>query len=203
MDVTVVVATFGDPAWERLARERAVPSAEAQGVPVVHVHGDTLHDARNEAVDRASTEWVIHLDGDDELEAGFVDAMSGGSADVRAPSVRYVRDRLVPPASVPKVAGHRHDCTGDCLPFGNWLVVGSAVRRRMVIDVGGWRDLPMYEDWDLWVRCWQAGATVEAVPSAVYRAHVRRNSRNREPGRADRLEAHRVIARDLGLPVPA
>ena len=203
MDVTVVVATFGDPVWERLARERAVPSAEAQGVPVVHVHGTTLHDARNEAVDRASTEWVIHLDGDDELEAGFVDRMSGGSADVRAPSVRYVRDRLVPPASVPKVAGHRHDCTGDCLPFGNWLVVGSAVRRRMVIDVGGWRDLPMYEDWDLWVRCWQAGATVEAVPSAVYRAHVRRNSRNREPGRADRLEAHRIIARDLGLPVPA
>lgn len=203
MDVSVLVATFGDAEWSKLAAERAVPSAQALGVPVVHVHGDTLHDARNEAVERASTEWVVHLDGDDELERGFVDRIAAGSADLRAPAVRYVRNGFEPAPIVPKVAGHSHECGAECLPFGNWLVVGTAVRRQMVLDVGGWRDLPMYEDWDLWARCWQAGATAEAIPSAVYRAHVRRGSRNRGPGRAQRLAAHQLIARDLGLPVPA
>ena len=203
MDVTVLVATFGDPSWERLAWERAIPSAEALGVPVVHVHADTLHGARNDAVDRAGSEWVIHLDADDELERGFIDRISAGTADLRAPAVRYVKNGIVPMPIMPKVAGHTHGCGAECLPFGNWMVVGTAVRRQTVIDVGGWRDLPMYEDWDLWVRCWLAGATVEPVPSAVYRAHVRQESRNRGPGRADRLAAHQRIARDLGLPVPA
>ena len=201
--MSVLVATFGDAEWSKLAAERAVPSALALGVPVVHVHGDTLHDARNEAVERASTEWVVHLDGDDELERGFVDRIAAGSADLRAPAVRYVRNGFEPAPIVPKVAGHSHECGAECLPFGNWLVVGTAVRRQMVLDVGGWRDLPMYEDWDLWARCWQAGATAEAIPSAVYRAHVRRDSRNRGPGRAAKLAAHQLIARDLGLPVPA
>ena len=46
MEVTVVVATYGDRAWLDLALERAVPSAVALGVPVVQVHGRTLHEAR-------------------------------------------------------------------------------------------------------------------------------------------------------------
>jgi len=203
VDVTILVATYGGTEWAELASQRAIPSAEAQGAPVIHAHADTLHDARNDAVERASTEWVIHLDADDELERGFVDRIAAGSADLRAPAVRYVRNGFVRSPLMPKVAGHGHRCDGTCLPFGNWLVVGTAVRRQMVLDVGGWRDLPMYEDWDLWVRCWRAGATVEAIPQAVYRAHVRTDSRNRAPAPAARLAAHQLIARDLGLPVPA
>jgi hypothetical protein len=202
VDVTICVATYGEPRWSDLARSRAIPSAEQFGVPVVHVHGDTLHGARNAAVDQVDTEWVIHLDADDELEAGYTDTLAAGAADLRAPSVRYMKGRhghLI----MPKVAGHVHDCTADCLPWGNWLVVGTAVRAQMVRDVGGWRDFPWSEDWDLWVRCWHAGATVEAIPQAVYRAHVRRDSRNRAPDRSFKLSAHRAIAEANGLPVPA
>ena len=90
------------------------------------------------------------------------------------------------------VAGHRHDCTAECLPEGNWLVVGSLVRAQMVRDVGGWRDFTWSEDWDLWLRCWLAGATVEAIPDAIYRAYVRPNSRNRAPQHAERIAAHRA-----------
>ena len=136
MDVTIAVATFGDEAWSELARRRAIPSAAQFGVPVVHVHADTLHDARNQAVDRVETEWVVHLDADDELEIDYLDALDAGTADLRAPSVRYVADSF-PDPYVPKVAGHRHDCAAECLPEGNWLVVGSLVRAQMVRDVGG------------------------------------------------------------------
>lgn len=207
MDVTVAVATYGQRWWQRLAQSRAIPSAEALGVPVVHRHADTLHDARNGALAGVDTEWVIFLDADDELEPGYVAAMAAGTADVRAPSVRYVRSgprlaRNTVPARMPTVAGHGHACEAACLEWGNWLVVGAMVRAELVRKVGGWRDFPWSEDWDLWVRCWQAGASVEAVPAAVYRAHVRPGSRNRAPSREARLEAHRAIARANGLPVP-
>lgn len=202
MDVTVAIGTYGPDWWRRLAISRAVPSANALDVPVVHAHAATLHEARNAALAHVDTEWVIHLDADDELEPDYVEAMAGGTADVRAPSVRYVHgDRLQKPG-MPQVAGHTHRCKADCLMYGNWLVVGAAVRTELVREIGGWRDWPAYEDWDLWVRVWQEGATIEAIPQAVYRAHVRPDSRNRGASREIKLEAHRGIARANGLPVP-
>jgi len=195
LDVTVAVATFGDDGWRTLAEERAIPSAERLGVPVVHAHARTLHDARNEALAMVGTEWVCHLDADDELEPGYFDAMADGACDLRAPAVRYVTV-LGPDVQpkVPRVAGHDHDCTGECLDAGNWLVVGALARTELVRSVGGWRDWPIYEDWDLWLRCWRAGATVEAAPEAVYRAHVRPRSRNRGMPQAARMWWHQRIA---------
>lgn len=203
MDVTVVVATFGDRTWVDLAQARAIPSADALDVDVVHIHGATLHEARNAGLDLVTTEHVCFLDADDELELGYFRFMERGTADLLAPSVRYVRhDPNVEPR-VPRVAGHEHECTADCLPYGNWMVIGTVAPTALVVDVGGFRDFPAYEDWDLWVRCWQAGATVEAIPDAVYRAHVRADSRNRGPSHDVLIEVHREIARANALPVPA
>lgn len=199
MDVTVAVATFGEQSWLRLATERAVPSAQALGVPVVHAHADTLHDARNTALDMVDTEWVCHLDADDELDAGYFDAMATGTADVRAPSVVYVVGGRPQRPKMPKVAGHRHDCTADCLTEGNWLVVGSVARAELLRSVGGWRDFTWSEDWDVWLRCHLAGATFEPVPGAVYRAHARPDSRNRGADRATKLAAHHAILAANGL----
>lgn len=205
MDVSVAVATYGDAHWVSLAQTRAIPSAQALGVPVVHSHHpDALHHARNEALAQVHTEWVIHLDADDELEPGYVEAMATGSADVRAPAVRYIsRAGTASWPAVPHVAGHdHHDCEAVCLRQGNWLVVGAAVRADLVRWVGGWRDFCWSEDWDLWLRCHLTGATFEAVPDAIYRAHVRRDSRNRGQSRAAKLEAHRAIAAANGVESP-
>lgn len=191
MDLTVAVATFGSTDWAELAAERAVPSA--QGVPVVTAHGTSLAAARNAALSEVKTEWVVFLDADDQLEANYVDAMEAGTADLRAPAVRYVRNGSHPTPYVPRVAGHEHACEAECLRDGNWLVIGTAVRAQMLRDVGGWRDWPCYEDWDAFQRCWLAGATVEAIPEAVYRAHVRADSRNRAPAMADKNRVHHEI----------
>lgn len=204
MDVTVVVATCGADEWADLAHQRAIPSARALGVPVLHKHlpGGTVAQARNELVGLVGSEWVVHLDADDELAPGFVDAIARGTADVRAPAVQYIRPGWGPlKPRMPRVANHNHRCVGECLRQGNWLVVGAAVRTALVGRVGGWREWPMYEDWDLWLRCWLAGATVEAVPQAVYRAHVREDSRNRAPDAAARQAAHTAIYEaNFGVP---
>lgn len=194
MDVTVGVATFGDERWSDLATERAIPSAHAQGVSVVHCHRETLADARNAVVEATTTEHLIHLDADDELAAGYVEAMGRGTADVRGPMAQYVRGNLRSMWQ-PRVHGHNHDCTAECITSGagNWLIVGATVRTELVRKVGGWRDWPCYEDFDLWMRVLRTGASVELIREAIYIAHVNPNSRNRGPDIADKNRVHHEI----------
>lgn len=201
MDVTVAVATFGDESWAGLALERAIPSVP-DGVRAIHVHSDTLHGARNLALDCVSTEWIIFLDADDELGSFYVDRMDEVEADVRIPLVSYVTPQKAARPRFMRVAGHTHDCEPECLDRGNYIVIGAAVRAQLIRDIGGWRDFDCYEDWDLWLRCFQARATFERT-RAVYRAHARPDSRNRGTDRAVKHATHQAIARANGVPVPA
>ncbi len=194
-DFTICIGTFGSSDWVYLANERAVPSAKAQGCEVVHRHASTLAQARNEALSLVKTERVVFLDADDELAPGYLAALAPGSADLQAPAVSYVKAGRTRSPRMPQVAGHDHACSADCLEHGNWLVVGTAAPTQLLRDVGGWGDEPIYEDWALWLRCWLAGATVEAVPEAVYLAHWRRDSRNRAPNRAFRERVHWEIVK--------
>lgn len=202
MNVTVAVATYGGRDWKSLALTRAVPSALDLKVPVLHIHGSTLQHARNEALGLVRSEFVCFLDADDELEPHYFEHIEQGTADIRVPAVRHMLAGTAQPEREMRVAGHKHSCTADCLAEGNWVVIGAVARTTLLQQVGGFRDFPIYEDWDLWARCWQAGATFEQINGAVYRAHVRRDSRNRAPDRPARLAAHRAIATANGLPVP-
>ena len=194
--VTIGVATFGDASWVALANERAIPSARAQGARVIHCHRATLSEARNAVLDATATELLVNLDADDELEAGYIDTLLAGSADLRVPSVRYVAEGRRPQEPrVPRVAGHDHDCSAACLPQGNFMVIGTLARAQLLRDAGGWEEFPWSEDWAMWSRCWKAGATIETIPEAVYRAHVRWDSRNRAPDRAAKNAAHEQIHR--------
>lgn len=169
MDATVIVTAFGDQSWVDLALERAVPSAEAQGVPVILSHGTSVASSRNDGAAKADTEWLIFLDADDELAPGYVEAMARADGDLRAPSVSYVHHGLPdPPLSLAdRNIRHLNPC-----------VIGTAVRKTLFERVGGFHDEPIYEDWALWLRCVNAGATIEHVLDAVYLAHVRDGSRN-------------------------
>lgn len=199
LDATICVGTFGGNEWVRLASERAIPSAEAQGIPVIHRHGMTLAQARNEALALVKSEWVVFLDADDELAPGYIEAMAGGSTDLRAPAISYLRSGHRGRPYIPKVAGHSHECSAGCLPEGNWLVIGTAVRTEMAREVGGFREWACYEDWCFFQRCWLAGATVVAIPEAVYLAHWRRDSRNRAPDMVFKNRIHReIVTANLG-----
>lgn len=190
MDVTVCIGTFGDQSWIELAKRAA--ASVPNDVPLIHKHEANLTDARNAALAEVATEWVIHLDADDQLEPGYVEAMERGTADVRGPMARYIRGTSEN-LWQPRVWGHRHNCNANCLTDGNWLLVGAAVRTEIIRKAGGWRDFPWSEDWDTWIRCWKAGATFELIPDAIYRAHVRDDSRNRGATQEAKNAAHWAI----------
>lgn len=172
MDVSIVVATYGtDPFYSKMA-ERALSSVEHLDYPVFreHLPNGTLADARNAGLKKTKTEFVCHLDADDFLEPGYFSAMGSVEGDIRVPARRWVPPVFDPPY-IPKVGTHKHDCTGECLRLGNWIVVGAVANTSLCKEVGGWRDLPALEDWDLWLRMWRAGATIARQPSAIYRAY--------------------------------
>ena len=126
IDCSIVVSTFGNYKWQLQAQERALPSAKSFGLPVIYNHKETLHEARNAGLYEVKTEFVCHLDADDELAPGFFEHMSKVDGDLRPPSVNHVHERAT---FMPRVVGrfgvHNHVCVADCLEEGNWLVVGT------------------------------------------------------------------------------
>lgn len=215
MDLTVVTGTFGDQDWIDLAHARAGACAQRLGLPWIHLHADTLADARNGVIDQVTTKWLVILDADDELKPGFVGAMEKGSADVRAPWLELAafpthKGRAM---GVPRVPLHVHDfCDGVCLVKGdpsipgsnggNWLVIGSVVRTDLAQQVR-FRDWPVYEDFDFWQRCYLAGASFEPIPDAIYRAYTTRRGRNASLPLYERNLVHEAICRANGVAMPS
>jgi len=169
VDVTICISTFGDESWKNLAMTRALPSALGQASEIVHTHAETLHEARNRGAEKATGEWLVMLDADDELAPGYVDAILAASGDLRAPAVSWVTDHS---ATDPRTLADRN------IETMNPCVIGTAIRRELFLDLGGFRDWPAYEDWCLYLRATRSGAVIEHVPDAVYRAWVTPHSRN-------------------------
>lgn len=179
--VGVVIGTYGDrDTWEPLV-ERARLSVAAQTVDpaiLIHNHAVTLREARNygavdcEAHVDGGVDWLIFLDADDELDPGYIEAMLAGTGDIRRPATQGIHEdgTIEEPAMIPEPS------LG--LRVRNYIVVGAMCRADLFFQIGGFDDYEMLEDWALWRRMVAAGATVGDVPDAIYRIHVRPESRN-------------------------
>jgi glycosyltransferase involved in cell wall biosynthesis len=175
--VSVVIGTFGDrDFWCHLAR-RAFASAEAQDpkpAEITMVHEESLSLARNRGARLSSGDWLCFLDADDELEPGYIAEMLKAEGDLRYPSVRYIPwDSSKPPESYTPT-----QMTVRPLLTGNYMVIGTLVRREQFLRVGGFDEWPAYEDWALWIKCWIDGAKAMPAEKAVYRAYRRPDGRN-------------------------
>lgn len=187
--VSVIIATYGDDHWRDLAQSRALPSVELTldergGQEVICEHGPNLRYARNMGATRARGEWLCFLDADDELSPGYLDALLALDGDLRAPMLQFVYPdgrEDAPMSLVERNIDHLNPC-----------VIGTLVRREMFLDVGGFAEWPMYEDWELWLRCVRSGATIAHCDKAIYRQHLRPGSRNQQP-RALALKTYREI----------
>lgn len=205
-NIAVCIGTYGNyKKWSTVVHERARPSAERQTVTpatVRWIHGATLHEARNQAARYAAThhntEWLCFLDADDELDPGYLEAMSRAAADTKD-------DWLLQPATLGVHPDGREDPYPVVIPAkplldGNFMVIGTLVRADQFQRVGGFANWDYCEDWDLWIRCWRDGAQMKPVPEAVYRVHVNATGRN-NCDRATQVRVYNQIRRQyVGRP---
>lgn len=197
MNVSVLVATYGDPEWMDMATQRALKSAKGQGATEIyldHYPDGTVSSSRNALAERANCDWLLFLDADDELAPGYVDAMKaaydGDDLVLLTPAVRQIRKgRPGAPFFFDRGISLRQD---------NWLVVGTLVHKDLFWEVGGFGDYPHgFEDFSLWSKCFRAGATVVKVPDAVYVYHHNPQSKHKQGWRDRKWQVathQRVVA---------
>lgn len=183
VSVSIIIATYGIPAWAALAVEHALPSALDQGCQVIVEHGETLAGARNHGAAQAGGDWLVFLDADDQLEPGYVDSILDGSGDLR----------VSPLVEVDGGARRRIDLSVRDIECLNPCHVGTAIRRDMFDACGGFPDFPAWEDWALFLRAHRRGATIEHLPAdrPAYVATIRPDRRNTNHDADHRL--HRRI----------
>ncbi len=163
--ISILIATFGSPEWERLARTRAYPSAVGQNAEVIlhHEPGGTVASSRNAAASQASEPFLLYLDADDLLSPGYVTAMENAILG------NLERHDLYTPALYRSPRRPAHFWPETDLQYGNWLTIGTVLHRDLFWKVGGFRNYPHgCEDWACWAHCELAGAKVVKVPGAVY-----------------------------------
>ena len=172
--VGVVVPTFGDDRWWRDKALVALESAARQTVPpsvVIQSHGETLQEARNGGALRCQTDWLIFLDADDTLDKNYISRMLEGTGNVRQP------------ATIGVYEDGRRDAEAVVIPKknlldGNYIIIGAMIDHELFNQVGGFGDEELYEDWSLYLRLEEAGATFGVCPEAIYEVLVKGNTRN-------------------------
>jgi len=144
---------------------------------IILSHENTLAEARNLGAAKATGDWLVFLDADDALDSKYIEAMSRRIDEVGG------GDYLIQPATLGVVDGVDDDFAvlipaRTDISSGNWMVIGTAVRRDTFVRVGGFMDLPCWEDWVLWTMCIISGSKCTTSPEAIYRVTVTANSRN-------------------------
>lgn len=176
--VACIVATYGPDKliWDKLAHRAIASLAKQTRQPNqlhrIHVPEDNaLHVARNRGAQMSSTEWLIFLDADDSLHPEYIEAMLAGEGDVRIPNV----ERWWPDGTHEQP--HQIREGGDLLQTSH-ILIGAMVRRDLFLKVGGFEDLPIWEDWHFWCKCWVNDAVMLRCPKAIYQVQMREESRS-------------------------
>ena len=169
--VSVIVATYGDKDyWGKLAL-RALGSVNRQtrkADEVIWYHGKDLQEARNTAVNSATSEWIICLDADDLLDEKYIEQMLSVNGTLRFPRIKKIYGD-----GATELVTH---CKAN-LSVSNFICIGAMFRRCDFLAVGGFLDEPVFEDYSLWIRISNNGADIEPSES-VYIYNVNPAGRN-------------------------
>lgn len=168
-----------------ISADGLLPSAleavlEASGLPVERLSGpggEGVGPVLQRGLRACRQELVVRADADDlclpERCALQVEAMLARPqlAALSAPILEFIEDPHHPCSlrSVPVSAAALRRRSRWRNPLNHPAVI---LRRSMVLAVGGYRDMPGFEDYDLWLRLLQAGASLDNLSQPLVLARV-------------------------------
>jgi hypothetical protein len=152
MSVSIVIATFGHIDWITLANQTAQKTYRDQpDADIITVYGNTLAEARNRGAHAATSDRLVFLDADDELAPGYCKLITEPEDVLQPLTVYRFRDGR-------ETAAHYIEPRPSLLD-GNHIVVGAPVNREAFLDVGGFDEWNLAEDWALWLKMKKAGCS--------------------------------------------
>lgn len=169
--IDVLICTFGLPVWQT----RGQAALHALGVGLgkhYHMPDGTLAEVRNWAAAEAEGPWLVFLDADDRLGPGYLDRMR--EAILRAdgePALYVPRLALGPGAAAWPNRSRSMRETNHCC-------IGTCILRADMVEAGGFREWPAYEDWDLFLRIHLGLRRPLVYVDAVYEATYSPTGRN-------------------------
>ena len=151
---------------------RVIESLSQLNYEVIHTGGVGLSQARNLAAERSQTCAVLPLDADNRLRPALLNEITkleNNTVDIiHGPWKKFGlnSDVVSPP-----------DMTMDNLVWGNSIDACALIRRELLQQLGGWDpQLPVWEDWDLWLGAVHARARTEKIDEVAIEYLVRPHS---------------------------
>jgi glycosyltransferase involved in cell wall biosynthesis len=155
-----------------------------------------LSRVRNLAAARATTEWVIFLDADDWLALDYVEHAESWLH--RYPAVdALTTDMMIRRGDTRRTVRASVPLFWTDLLRRNTIVQTSAIRRRVLLALGGYDPTLDFEDWDFWIRLMQSGRRIGRLPG-VHVFH-REHGSNKSKVCDERAAADAVRARHAHL----
>ncbi len=175
--VQVIIPLFGNVSLWKERVERAANSVVNQKNVGMQFHvtisvSDNLQYARNSPAFGSKMDSIIFLDADDTLDENYISEMLKMEGDIISPAAHrhYENSRI-----------DKEQYWYNPIPLiqRNYIVIGAMIKTELFKRLGGFSDLPMLEDWDMWLRAEELGATFCHCPKAIYQIHVNEEGRNK------------------------
>jgi len=178
MLIDIVIGTFGSKDWEDKNSDLCHSMSTLEGLNnVISVHSDSLAKARNRGAKMSNADFIVFLDADDFLHEDYLIAMHNALDVSRGPII-------FKPMTMGFYESGEADSAPSLIPnrdifTSNSCVIGSMVSRYDFIKVGGFKEYPILEDWELFLNliC-NANSNIKVVEKAIYCIGVRDGSRN-------------------------
>lgn len=128
--------------------------------------------ARHEGFRFSTSKLILFIDGDDKLFPDYIERMVPNllEADITYPNwflANGVENELV---DVPETLDLRKK---------NSVLISSMMKREVYEKLGGFRDYPIYEDWDFWLRAEKQGFKFKKANTSLWYRQTP-DSRNRK-----------------------
>lgn len=158
------------------------PTSYAHATTVIRDYHKGVARSRLEGFKLSICPYILFLDADDALTENFLEECMKlkDKADILYPdTLLWSHWGKEPKDNAWHRAGNK--VTFKCMIRSNrWLVVSSLMKREVFESLGGFdSELPMYEDWDFWLRAIKAGYTFKKA-NTYLKYRQRTNSRNRK-----------------------